>query len=174
MTVFIQQLGRGLRLDRGKDCLTVLDFVAQANKKYNFAGRFTALLGKKDVSIKKEIEGGFPHVPKGCAIQLEKVAQERILDNIRKQLSRYDFYKELVLELRDTLGKVPTAAEFFEASKVELHVFTMINEPMLVFVLTPVLFQTLKQQKKKYFFKSCSKNAFHRFNGLDFLLAVTL
>lgn len=53
MTVFIQQLGRGLRLDRGKDCLTVLDFVAQANKKYNFAGRFTALLGKKDVSIKK-------------------------------------------------------------------------------------------------------------------------
>lgn len=123
MTVFIQQLGRGLRLDRGKDCLTVLDFVAQANKKYNFAGRFTALLGKKDVSIKKEIEGGFPHVPKGCAIQLEKVAQERILDNIRKQLSRYDFYKELVLELRDTLGKVPTAAEFFEASKVEPHVF---------------------------------------------------
>ena len=123
MTVFIQQLGRGLRLDRGKDCLTVLDFVAQANKKYNFAGRFTALLGKKDVSIKKEIEGGFPHVPKGCAIQLEKVAQERILDNIKKQLSRYDFYKELVLELRETLGKVPTAAEFFEASKVEPHVF---------------------------------------------------
>lgn len=123
MTVFIQQLGRGLRLDRGKDCLTVLDFVAQANKKYDFAGRFTALLGKKDISIKKEIEGGFPHVPKGCAIQLEKVAQERILDNIRKQLSRYDFYKELVLELRETLGKVPTAAEFFEASKVEPHVF---------------------------------------------------
>lgn len=117
MTVFIQQLGRGLRLDRGKDCLTVLDFVAQANKKYNFAGRFTALLGKKDVSIKKEIEGGFPHVPKGCAIQLEKVAQERILDNIRKQLSRYDFYKELVLELRDTLGKVPTAAEFLRHQK---------------------------------------------------------
>lgn len=51
-------------------------------------------------------------MPKGCAIQLEKVAQERILDNIKKQLSRYDFYKELVLELRETLGKVPTAAEF--------------------------------------------------------------
>lgn len=65
----------------------------------------------------KEIEGGFPHVPKGCAIQLEKVAQERILDNIKKQLSRYDFYKELVLELRETLGKVPTAAEFLRHQK---------------------------------------------------------
>ena len=56
-------------------------------------------------------------MPKGCAIQLEKVAQERILDNIKKQLSRYDFYKELILELRETLGKVPTAAEFLRHQK---------------------------------------------------------
>lgn len=63
------------------------------------------------------------NLPAAVKAEFEKVAQERILDNIRKQLSRYDFYKELVLELRDTLGKVPTAAEFFEASKVEPHVF---------------------------------------------------
>lgn len=31
-TVFLQQLGRGLRLSPGKDCLTVLDFIGQANK----------------------------------------------------------------------------------------------------------------------------------------------
>ena len=34
LTIFLQQLGRGLRLFEGKDCLTVLDFVAQANRKY--------------------------------------------------------------------------------------------------------------------------------------------
>lgn len=32
LTVFLQQLGRGLRLSEGKDCLTVLDFIGQANK----------------------------------------------------------------------------------------------------------------------------------------------
>lgn len=32
LTVFLQQLGRGLRLAENKDCLTVLDFIGQANK----------------------------------------------------------------------------------------------------------------------------------------------
>ncbi len=32
LTVFLQQLGRGLRLHESKDCLTVLDFVGRANK----------------------------------------------------------------------------------------------------------------------------------------------
>ena len=36
LTVFLQQLGRGLRLAENKECLTVLDFIGQANKKYNF------------------------------------------------------------------------------------------------------------------------------------------
>ena len=27
LTIFLQQLGRGLRLSEGKDCLTVLDFI---------------------------------------------------------------------------------------------------------------------------------------------------
>ncbi len=36
LTIFLQQLGRGLRLDDSKDCLTVLDFIGQANKKYNY------------------------------------------------------------------------------------------------------------------------------------------
>ena len=34
LTVFLQQLGRGLRLAPGKDCLTVLDFVGQTHRKY--------------------------------------------------------------------------------------------------------------------------------------------
>ena len=33
LTIFLQQLGRGLRLADGKECLTVLDFIGQSNKK---------------------------------------------------------------------------------------------------------------------------------------------
>jgi len=44
LTVFLQQLGRGLRLCEGKECLTVLDFIGQANRKYNFEEKFEALL----------------------------------------------------------------------------------------------------------------------------------
>jgi superfamily II DNA or RNA helicase len=84
LTVFIQQLGRGLRLSENKDCLTVLDFIGQANTRYNFEEKFNALLSNTTKSLKSEIENGFVNVPKGCYIQLEKKAKESILNNITK------------------------------------------------------------------------------------------
>ena len=83
LTVFLQQLGRGLRLAENKECLTVLDFIGQANKKYNFEDKFAALLSNTTKSVQREIKDGFISVPKGCYVQLEKKAQKYILDNIR-------------------------------------------------------------------------------------------
>lgn len=82
LTIFLQQLGRGLRLADGKTCLTVLDFVAQANKNYNYERRFRALVGKSTKSISREIQTGFKFLPRGCSITMEKQAQEYILQNI--------------------------------------------------------------------------------------------
>lgn len=87
LTVFLQQLGRGLRLSRGKDCLTVLDFVGQAHKRYNYEEKFNALLSNTRHSLTKEIDSGFASVPKGCFIYLEKVAKEHILNNIKQSFS---------------------------------------------------------------------------------------
>ncbi len=123
LTVFLQQLGRGLRLSKGKDCLTVLDFVAQASKKYNFAARFNALSGDPTARVKREIENGFPHVPKGCAIQLEEQAQKWVLDNINSQLSHMKFYKECAMEITEVLGRVPTVSEFFAMSGINPYEF---------------------------------------------------
>ena len=83
LTVFLQQLGRGLRLSENKECLTVLDFVGQAHKNYNFEEKFRALIGRTSNSIKNYIENGFLTLPKGCYIQLEKQAKEYILRNIK-------------------------------------------------------------------------------------------
>ena len=65
LTVFLQQLGRGLRLAENKECLTVLDFIGQANKKYNFEEKFTALLSNTTHSVSREIKEGFVSAPKG-------------------------------------------------------------------------------------------------------------
>lgn len=83
LTVFLQQLGRGLRLSEGKECLTVLDFVSQAHVNYNFADKFRAIAGKSRFNIQKEIENNFPHLPPGCNIRMEKQAKNYILDNIK-------------------------------------------------------------------------------------------
>lgn len=83
LTVFLQQLGRGLRLSEDKECLTVLDFIGQANRKYNFEDKFAALLSNTTRGVTREIRDGFISLPKGCYIQLEKKAARYILDNIR-------------------------------------------------------------------------------------------
>ena len=87
LTVFLQQIGRGLRLAEGKECLTVLDFIGQANKRYNFEDKFAALLSNTTRSVQREIKDGFISAPKGCYIQLEKKAQKYILENIRASLN---------------------------------------------------------------------------------------
>lgn len=83
LTVFLQQLGRGLRLHEDKECLTVLDFVGQAHKNYDFEEKFRALIGRSNKSVKEYIENGFLTLPKGCYIHLEKEAKEYILKNIK-------------------------------------------------------------------------------------------
>lgn len=84
LTVFLQQLGRGLRLSEGKECLTVLDFIGQANKNYNFEEKYRALIGRSKHSIRHYLENGFLTLPKGCYIQLEKQAKEYVLRNIKQ------------------------------------------------------------------------------------------
>ncbi len=83
LTIFLQQLGRGLRLSENKDCLTVLDFVGNARPEYKFENKFRSLIGKTTASVFKEIENNFPHLPLGCSIILEKKAREVILNNIK-------------------------------------------------------------------------------------------
>ena len=83
LTVFLQQLGRGLCLAEDKECLTVLDFIGQANRKYNFEEKFAALLSNSNHSVQYEIKHGFISAPKGCYIQLEKKPTQVILDSIK-------------------------------------------------------------------------------------------
>jgi superfamily II DNA or RNA helicase len=83
LTVFLQQLGRGLRLAEDKDCLTILDFVGNTRAEYNFENKFRALIGKTTTSVQKEIEDNFPHLPLGCSVILEKKAKDIILENIK-------------------------------------------------------------------------------------------
>ncbi|RTZ95918.1 MAG: NgoFVII family restriction endonuclease [Deltaproteobacteria bacterium] len=87
LTVFLQQLGRGLRLCENKPHLSVLDFIGQAHRKFNFEARFRALLGQTSNRVEDEIEKSFPSLPSGCVIEMEKEAQKYVLDNIRHALT---------------------------------------------------------------------------------------
>lgn len=84
LTIFLQQLGRGLRLAEDKGCCTVLDFVGNSRPEYDFSNKFRALVGKSNRAITDEIKKGFPCAPLGCRIELSKQTQEMVLRNIRQ------------------------------------------------------------------------------------------
>ena len=82
LTLFLQQLGRGLRLHDEKSHLTVLDFIAPQNRKFSFAKRFQSLTSRPELRIDKQIESDMPYMPAGCLVHLEKQAKKTVLDNI--------------------------------------------------------------------------------------------
>lgn len=115
LTIFLQQLGRGLRLADGKDYVTILDFVGQANSEYDFESKFRALVGKTNHSLLQEIENDFPHLPLGCSIILERKAKEYILSNLKnalgfnrnqliKKIRNFKYQSGLSLTLKNFVG----------------------------------------------------------------------
>ena len=88
LTVFLQQLGRGLRHAPGKDCLTVFDLVGQAHRRYRADTKLRALMPRHRFAIDKEVELDFPHLPAGCSIQLDRLSRQYVLDNIRENFNR--------------------------------------------------------------------------------------
>ena len=114
LTIFLQQLGRGLRLSEDKECLTVLDFIGQANKKYNFEDKFAALLSNTTRSVSREINDGFISVPKGCYVQLEKKAAKYILENIRASYGNTAGLVARAAAFEESTGQKLTLADFLD------------------------------------------------------------
>ena len=121
LTVFLQQLGRGLRLAEGKECLTVLDFIGQAHKRYNFEDKFAVLLSNTTRSVQREIKDGFISVPKGCYIQLEKQAQRYILDNIRASFGARAGLISRIANFTEDTGKSLALENFVEHYHIDVR-----------------------------------------------------
>ncbi|WP_347110162.1 DUF3427 domain-containing protein [Paenarthrobacter sp. S56] len=85
-TIFLQQLGRGLRRAEDKAVLTVLDFIGQQRREFRFDLRYRALTGYGRKQLEKAVEEEFPYLPSGTQIVLDRVAQKVVLDNIKAQL----------------------------------------------------------------------------------------
>jgi superfamily II DNA or RNA helicase/HKD family nuclease len=117
-TVFLQQLGRGLRRAEGKECLTVLDFIGRSSTRFRFDLRYRALTGASRSGVHKQVEEGFPYLPAGCSIQLDRVASEIVLENLSRSIG--STFRSLETELR-SLDRDVDLAGFLKESDVSLE-----------------------------------------------------
>ncbi|MFJ8195408.1 DUF3427 domain-containing protein [Streptomyces sp. NPDC096152] len=115
-TVFLQQLGRGLRRTETKPVLTVLDFIGQHRAEFRFEEQFRALTNLSRNRLVDHIEHDFPQLPSGCQIILEGKSKDLVLDNIRTQLGAT--VKTLVREVRDY--GTPHLADYLRESRREI------------------------------------------------------
>lgn len=123
LTVFLQQLGRGLRMAEGKECLTVLDFIGQAHKDYNFHDKFRALLGRTKHSVQHYVEHGFSALPRGSFIQLEKQTKDYILKSLKQVANtRRNLINKMKYFEGDT-GLELTLENFVRYHEMNLHEF---------------------------------------------------
>lgn len=119
-TLFMQQLGRGLRRSPRKTVCTVLDFVGHHRKEFRFDRRFRALLGGTRSELLKQVEAGFPFLPAGCHLELDRIARDVVLQSIRNAVpSRWP---EKVEALRAASGGGECSLQqFLESSGLELE-----------------------------------------------------
>lgn len=113
-TVFLQQLGRGLRNAPAKACLTVLDFIGNQHRRFRFDVRYRALTGSSRRALEHQIEEGFPFLPSGCSMELDRVATRIVLDNVRQQLRLSS--RQLVADIQ-SYGDVSLAAYLAESGR---------------------------------------------------------
>jgi superfamily II DNA or RNA helicase/HKD family nuclease len=120
-TLFLQQLGRGLRRYKSKAFCTVLDFVGQHRSEFRFDRRFRALLGGTRSEVIKQVEAGFPFLPAGCHLELDHVARDIVLGSMRNAVPAQ--WAAKVEELRAFASGSPTASldAFLDASGLELE-----------------------------------------------------
>ncbi|WP_239456548.1 DUF3427 domain-containing protein [Nocardioides solisilvae] len=115
-TIFMQQLGRGLRRTHDKAVLTVLDFVGYHRKEFDFGSRFAALTGLHGKELERAVREDFPFLPSGCQVRLDRQTQQVVLENLKSQLGYR--WTQIVSQLRhrkdDNLGA------FLEGSGLDL------------------------------------------------------
>jgi len=120
--LFQQQLGRGLRKAEGKALCTVLDFVGHHHHEFRLDRRFQSVLGGTRRDIERQVMAGFPYLPAGCHMELDAVAQEIVLRNLKRAVpSRWPERVEELRQLHRHLGRAPTLADYVEASGLPLE-----------------------------------------------------
>lgn len=130
MTIYLQQLGRGLRLSELKTHLTVLDFIGN----YRQAHVKLPLLAGQDLSqdqnpslalkaLTRWIKDGIrpAGLPDGVEVSLDSISLERLRESLRIASPLRQLVLDDLADVVGRLGRTPTLTEWQRNSRYSLH-----------------------------------------------------
>ena len=118
-TVFLQQLGRGLRRAQSKSELVIFDLTGRQHHNFRFDRRLRAMLGQTTRELRELVNSGFGRLPSGCHLQFDEVARADVLAQIR--LAIPDDLNGLCELLKEPAHAMLTLKQFLRETEVELE-----------------------------------------------------
>ncbi|WP_432748586.1 DUF3427 domain-containing protein [Pectinatus frisingensis] len=159
--VFVQQLGRGLRKEKEKDYLVVLDFIG------NYSNNFMipiALFGDNSYNkdnMRRCISDGKNILYGPSTVNFDTIARKRIYEAIDKaHLNDVSLLKKAYEDLKNKLGKIPQINDFSYFGTIDImrywdkfgsyHAFLQKYEPNYNVALTGVQEEILQFICKRF------------------------
>ncbi|UUV17253.1 DEAD/DEAH box helicase [Fusobacteria bacterium ZRK30] len=148
--IFIQQLGRGLRKSRGKEYLTVIDFIGNYSNNYLIP---IALYGDNSFDksrIKKMLVNESTLIPGSSTINFDKISRERVFKalDLANLKTKKDLIKDYEL-LKYKLGRIPMMRDFTEMNSRDPKTYVDYSKSYYNFVLTRELGPHMGEREKK-------------------------
>lgn len=122
-TVFIQQLGRGLRKAENKEYVVILDFIG------NYMNNFMipiALSGDRTYNkdtIRRYVMEGACIIPGSSTIHFDEISKKRIFQSIDNVTTTKKLLQDKYMILKNRLGRVPSILDFYEYGEIDPMLF---------------------------------------------------
>ena len=134
--VFTQQLGRGLRKIKGKEFLTVLDFIGNYQRSFLISSVFSREPNPDKKTRLREVSSDFNDIPGDTFIHFDKIVKEQILKQIdqEKFMSDSNQKKAYFVFRKDNGNKVPLLTDYIKrGSDLDPCLFSKIKKGSLLY-----------------------------------------
>lgn len=125
--VYLQQLGRGLRLHENKEFLVVLDFIGNYEKNYNIPIALSDDRTYNKAEMRRFVEAGNSIIPGNSTVSFDEVSKRRIYESIDSPTfgNKKTIFEEYSL-LKRKLGRIPLLSEFTKYGSIDAGI--MVSE----------------------------------------------
>lgn len=118
--VYIQQLGRGLRLHSEKDFVTILDFIGNYEKNYNIPIALSDDHSYSKIEARRFVATGDSIISGNSTISFDEISKAQIYQSI----DRNDFRESQILmkgykDLKNKLGRIPDLTDYKEHGTID-------------------------------------------------------
>lgn len=117
--VFIQQLGRGLRKNKEKEYVVILDFIGNYEKNFMIPVALSGDRSYNKDTIRKFVISGNNTIPGASTIHFDAIAKEKIFSSIDKLRGLKALIRESYQNLKNKLNRIPLLEDFYIHNEID-------------------------------------------------------